>query len=293
MNAQHQTGADLFVTAPDGLRLHVRRHGHGGSGRRPVICLPGLARTAEDFDSLATALANDPDRPHLVLAIDSRGRGQSDYDRNPANYTIATELADLLAVLTALEVAPAVFVGTSRGGLLTMLLATMRPTAIAGVVLNDIGPVIETKGLVRIKSYVGRLPQPKSFNDAEAILQRLFGPQFPKLSPEQWARFARQTFAEQDGTITPRYDPKLARILSGVRMARPLPALWHQFDALAGVPLMVIRGANSDILSAATVAAMGARRPNLVAIEIPDQGHAPLLDDRDTLARIGEFIAMC
>jgi pimeloyl-ACP methyl ester carboxylesterase len=104
---------------------------------------------------------------------------------------------------------------------------------------------------------------------------------------------ARRSFTEQNGTITPRYDPKLARILSGVRMARPLPALWQQFDALAGVPLMVIRGANLDILSAETVSAMGARRSKLIAIEIPEQGHAPLLDDRDTLARIGEFIAMC
>ncbi len=290
MNAPHDTGTDLFVSAPDGLRLHVRRYGAPGNRRRPVVCLPGLARTADDFDALATALANDPERARPVLAIDYRGRGQSDYDRNPANYTLTTELADFLAVLTALEIAPAVLVGTSRGGILAMLLAAARPGAIAGVVLNDIGPAIEPKGLFRIKSYLGRLPQPKSFDDATAILRQLFGAQFPKLSPEQWAQFTRRTFERRDGSFKPRYDPRLAGLLKGVSMTRALPSLWPQFDALAAVPLMVIRGANSDILSAETVAAMRARRPDLVAVEVPDQGHAPLLDDGDTIARISGFI---
>ena len=174
MSVQEHDSAHFFVSAPDGLRLHARGYGARGR-RRPVVCLPGLARTTDDFDALATALANDPDRARHVLAIDYRGRGKSEYDRDPANYNIATEIADLLAVLTALEIEPAVFVGTSRGGILAMMLATVRPAAIAGVVLNDIGPVIETKGLVRIKSYLGRLPQPKSFEDAAEILRHLFG----------------------------------------------------------------------------------------------------------------------
>ena len=186
-----------------------------------------------------------------MLAVDYRGRGQSEYDPNPGNYNIATEVADLLAVLTALEIEPAVFVGTSRGGILAMMLATVRPAAIAGVVLNDIGPVIETKGLVRIKSYLGRLPQPKSFEDAAEILRHLFSAQFPKLGPDDWMMFARRTFKEKDGSLTPRYDPKLADVLKGVDMARPLPTLWKEFDALASVPVMVIRGANSDVLSEA------------------------------------------
>ena len=286
-------GAHYFVSAPDGLRLHARGYGPRSERRRPVVCLPGLARTTDDFDTLAAALAHDPDRARYVLAIDYRGRGESEYDSNPANYNIATEVADLLAVLTALEIAPAVFVGTSRGGILAMLLATLRPAAIAGVVLNDIGPVIETKGLVRIKSYVGQLPQPKSFEDGAEILRHLFGAQFPKLGPDDWTMFARRTFKQKNGSLSPRYDPKLASALKSIDMARSLPPLWREFDALALVPLMAIRGANSDVLSAETVAAMRARRPDMVTLEVPDQGHAPLLDDSEIISKIDAFIDMC
>jgi len=293
MNVQDQNGAHHVVSAPDGLRLHVRRYGAGGGRRRPVVCLPGLARTTDDFDALAAAVANDPDRPRHVLAVDYRGRGQSEYDADPTNYNIPTEVADLLAVLTALEVEPAVFVGTSRGGILAMMLATVRPAAIAGVVLNDIGPVIETKGLVRIKSYLGRLPQPKSLDDGGEILRSLFSTQFPKLGPDDWTMFARRTFKEQNGSFKPRYDPKLAGVLQSVDMARSLPPLWREFDALASVPLMIIRGANSDILSTETVEAMRARRPDIVALEVPDQGHAPLLAESEVIAQIGAFIARC
>src|SRR6185369_7834182 len=134
--------SDHFVTAQDGLRLHVREHGERTASGLPVVCLPGLARTTADFDRLAAALAGDPDRPRRVVALDYRGRGMSDHDRDPANYSIPVELADVTAVLAARAVERGIFVGTSRGGLLTMALAAVRPTAIAGAVLNDIGPVI-------------------------------------------------------------------------------------------------------------------------------------------------------
>ncbi|MPZ39805.1 MAG: alpha/beta fold hydrolase, partial [Rhizobiales bacterium] len=173
MSVQARNCEDFFVSAADGLRLHARGYGSRDKRRRPVVCLPGLARTAHDFDALATALANDPDRARYVLAIDYRGRGESGHDPNPANYNVATEITDLLTVLTALEIDRAVFIGTSRGGILAMVLATVQPAAIAGVVLNDIGPVIETEGLIRIKSYLGRLPQPKSLDEAADSLRQL------------------------------------------------------------------------------------------------------------------------
>jgi pimeloyl-ACP methyl ester carboxylesterase len=287
------SATSTFVTAQDGLKLHVRSYGPRNAAALPVICLPGLARTAGDFEALAAALAGDAKAPRRVFAMDSRGRGRSDYDRNPANYSLPVELADLLAVLTALGIARAVFIGTSRGGILTMLLATVRPTVIAGCVLNDIGPVIDPKGLMRIKSYVGRLPRPASFHEAADILRRLFGGQFSKLSDDDWVAFARRTFTETGGRIVPDYDVKLGTNLKGINPDRPLPALWKEFDALARVPVMVIRGGNSDILSAATVEAMRARRSTLDMVEAPDQGHAPLLEGTEIIGRIAAFVAAC
>jgi pimeloyl-ACP methyl ester carboxylesterase len=281
-----------FISAQDGLKLHVRAYGPRTAAGPPVVCLPGLARTSGDFDTLATALSAGPERRYVV-AMDSRGRGRSDYDRDPGHYSFAVELADVLAVITALDIGPAVFVGTSRGGILTMLLASARPMAIAGAVLNDIGPVIERQGLARIKSYVGKLPQAKNFADGAEILRRLFAPQFPKLASEDWIAYARRTFEERNGRLIPNYDAKLARTFEGIDLERPLPHLWPAFEALANMPLMVIRGANSDVLSAETVAAMRARRPNMDTIEVPDQGHAPLLMDADTIERIRDFAARC
>ena len=286
-------GSSVFFSAPDGLKLHARCYGRRSSAALPVVCLPGLARTAADFEALAAALAGDPQRPRRVIALDYRGRGLSDYDRDPANYSVRTELADVVAALEALEAAPAVIVGTSRGGILTMLLAAMRPTAIAGAVLNDIGPAIEPKGLMRIKGYVGRLPQPKSIADGAETLRRLFSAQFPQLTTEDWLTAAQRTFKQQNGALVPTYDVRLAKTMEGIDFEKPLPPLWKEFDALGNVPLLVIRGENSDLLSPATVEAMRARRAEMEGMVVPDQGHAPLLAEPDTIARIAAFAARC
>jgi pimeloyl-ACP methyl ester carboxylesterase len=290
-----QNGASsIFITAPDGLRLHARCYGQRSARATPVVCLPGLTRTADDFELLAAKLSNDGARPRRVIALDYRGRGLSDYDRDPANYSLAIELADLIAVVTALDALPAIFIGTSRGGILTMMLAALRPTLIAGVVLNDIGPVIEPQGLVRIKSYVGRLPQPRDFDEGAEVLRRLFGAQFPRLGREDWLAAARRAFRQdEDGKLVPTYDVQLAKTMEGVDLEQPLPPLWKEFGALAHVPLMVIRGENSDILSAATVEAMRSRRSGMEVVEVADQGHAPLLAEADVIARISAFAARC
>jgi pimeloyl-ACP methyl ester carboxylesterase len=239
--------------------LHVRSYGSRAASALPVVCLPGLARTAADFHPLAAALAADPAKPRLVLALDYRGHGQSAYDRNSDNYTLPVALADLLAVLTALEIALAIFLGTSYGGLLAMMLAVWRPTAIAGVILNDIGPVIELRGLLRIKHYVGKLPVPRTLEEDAEILRWWFDAQFPKLAPQDWLAFAQRTWREHDGRLAPDDDLKLARTLQGANLESP-PPLWSQFDALGRLPLMVIRGANSDMLASTTLDAMLARR---------------------------------
>jgi pimeloyl-ACP methyl ester carboxylesterase len=288
-----QTYSSNTISAQDGRKLHVRDYGPRNGVALPVVCLPGLTRTSADFDALATVLAVHAERPRRVLALDYRGRGLSEHDRNPDNYNVLVEAADVLSVLTALGVGSAVFVGTSRGGILTMILAAQRPTSISGAVLNDIGPVVEPKGLIRIKGYVGKLPQAKSFEEAADILRWLFSAQFPKFTADDWLADASRTFRAHDGRLIPTYDPALAKTLEGVDVERPPPALWNEFAALGRVPVMVIRGANSDILSGLTVEAMQARHPRLTAIEIPDEGHPPQLSGPDLTGRIAAFVASC
>jgi pimeloyl-ACP methyl ester carboxylesterase len=283
----------VFVSAPDGLSLYVRVAGPAIANALPVVCLAGLTRTGADFEELAQALANDPVCPRRVIALDARGRGQSAYDRNTAHYSFPVELADVLTVVTALGASPAIFVGTSRGGILAMLMAAVRPAAIAGVVLNDIGPVIEPKGLIRIKGYAGRMPQPRSFEEGAEILRRLFDAQFPALTADDWMRNARRTFKQDNGGLVPTYDIKLAETLRAITPDRPLPALWPQYIALTQRPVMVIRGALSDILSADTVETMRARHPALEVLEVADQGHAPLLAEAQTIASIAAFVRLC
>jgi pimeloyl-ACP methyl ester carboxylesterase len=174
-----------------------------------------------------------------------------------------------------------------------MLLGAAHPTAIAGVVLHDIGPVIEPKGLARIKGYVGKLPQPRSFEEGADILRRVMSAQFPKLSADQWLAAARRAWQMKDGALVPTYDVRLARALASIDLERPIPPLWNQFDTLAGVPMLVIRGGNSDILSSATVAAMRARRANMELIEVADQGHAPLLEGEDLLRGVVRLVEDC
>jgi pimeloyl-ACP methyl ester carboxylesterase len=283
-----------FIAAPDGLSLHVRCYGSSRtSANLPVLCLPGLTRTEADFEPLARHLASDNSNPRRVFALDSRGRGRSAYDADWRNYNPAVELGDVLAAMTALDLDRAVFVGTSRGGILTMLLAAVRPAVIAGAVLNDIGPVIEPAGLLRIKGYVGRISQPKDYAEGAAILRRLFGAQFPRLNEADWLAWAHRSWQQGEGGLAATYDQTLANTLDTVSSDEPIPALWEQFEALPQVPVMVVRGALSDILSAETVAAMRQRRPDLKLVEVPDQGHAPLLAEAPIMTQISDFLLRC
>ena len=284
-------GKSLFVSAQDGLRLHVREYGTRTSPGLPVVCLPGLARTAADFDELAPALAAGPPERH-VIAINSRGRGHSDYDADHTNYNCMTELGDIVSILFALGVGPAVFVGSSRGGILTMLLGAAHPISIAAVVLHDVGPVHEAKGMARIKGYLGKMPHPRTYEEGADILRKLMSAQFPNLSAEQWLGAAQRTWHHKHGHLKPAYDLGIARALAGIDIEGPMPALWHEFDTLAGLPMLIIRGANSDLLSAETVAAMRARRSDTDVIEVPDQGHAPLLEGQLVRQIVG-FVEKC
>jgi pimeloyl-ACP methyl ester carboxylesterase len=281
--------ADLFVTASDGLKLYARDYGPSVAEALPVVCLPGLARTSADFHDLALALSQD-ERPRRVLALDYRGRGRSEYDHDWRNYDLKVELDDVLHVLTVAGVSEAVVIGTSRGGLITMALSATRPALLRGAILNDIGPVIERQGLVRIRSYVGKLPSPRTYTEGGEILKGLFNAQFPRSTEEDWLALARTTWKEADGRLVMDYDPALRKTLEAADFETPPPPLWFLFAGLKGIPVMVLRGANSDLLSTETLEAMAAAHPDLEAVTIPDQGHVPALRGRDMIQRIRRFV---
>ena len=281
---------EIYFTAQDGLRLYAR---HYPAARklhlRPVLCLAGLTRNCRDFHDVALALAHHPQTPRDVYAIDMRGRGLSEHDGDWRNYAIPVELQDVIDFMTMTGLHNAGIIGTSRGGLITHMLAAAQPTRIGAVVLNDIGPVIDMNGLVRIAGYVGRTPVPKSWADAGRAVRDLSKRDFPGMTESAAESFAHQLFNERAGKPAAGYDPKLSRCLSV--LDGPIPALWPQFDGLKHVPVLVIRGANSDLLSKATVEDMHRRHPRLASIEVPGEGHAPLLHDAPTINAIANFFA--
>lgn len=284
----------LFFIQRNGLRLHVA-HSYPSrtldelshSSLRPVICLPGLTRNTKDFDELARALSTGSN-PRHVYALDSRGRGLSDYDPDWRNYNVTTEAQDVLDFIFTYGLEKSAILGTSRGGLLAMVLAAIQPGVLGPVILNDIGPVIEEKGLSRIALYVGRTPLPHSWSDAGNLVRQMNIKSFPAIPNEEWPAIARQIFNDKKGRPAPAYDPHLSNVIGGLKGAPP--QLWAQFEALRPIPVMVLRGGNSDILSEETVQAMSLRHPRLKHLTIPGQGHAPWLRDRETIGAISTFL---
>ena len=282
---------DIFYTSRDGLRLHARRYpAAGGTGRhaRPALCLPGLTRNGRDFHDLAVTLSRRSNTPRTVYTMDYRGRGLSEFDPDWRNYSVPVEMLDVLDFVTLSGLHDAAVIGTSRGGLITMLMAAAQPTAIGAVVLNDIGPVIEHEGLARISGYVGRVPLPFSWPDAARMVRELNRRHFPEISETVWEEVARQWYNEKNGKPAPGYDSNLGNALSV--LDGPMPTLWPQFEALKRVPLMVVRGENSDILTAETVNEMHRRHPAMVTVTVANQGHAPLLKDPATNEAIRHFL---
>lgn len=280
---------EIYSQSSDGLRLYARLHGDLSSVMTPVVCLPGLTRNADDFDDLAQHLvANNPARP--VLAFDYRGRGRSAHARDPAHYSIAVETTDLRQVMAAMKIHEAIFIGTSRGGLITMALALTAPSLIKAAILNDIGPVLETEGLKRIASYVGRGMMPKTM--AEAVTRvKMINADFTDLDEKEWAHLTNMSFRENDqGQLSLTYDAALSRGFLNLDFTKPQPELWPLFDALRPVPVMVIRGENSDLLSETTVKTMVARHPLCVSFTALNEAHAPLLGRPKTAAAIMRFV---
>lgn len=279
---------DRFITVPDGLTLHVRIYGEANPGT-PLVCLPGLTRNLLDFEDLARILAAAPYQ-RRVVAISSRGRGLSDRDPQPERYTIPVEAGDVISVLDQLEIDSAAFIGTSRGGLVLHVLAMTHLKRIERLVLNDIGPVLETEGLRQIQGYLGGRPTPTRFSEAADILRATHGAEFPALGAGDWEGMAHALYRETDGKLVADFDPAIAEQFRAADLTQPLPDLWAQFGLLVEKPIMVVQGEFSRLLSPETVAEMARRHEQCVRIEAKGQGHAPLLHLGGLVAEIGAFL---
>lgn len=282
----------LFWQSHDGLRLHASVYEALSQGDKPtsgaptVLCLHGITRNSRDFEDLAPHLQ----RRYRVIVPDLRGRGLSERDPKFQNYQPGIYIQDIVALLDKVDAPRVAVVGTSLGGLLAMMMSYSHRSRVAGMVLNDIGPEIDPVGIERIKGYAGRLPPIRTWPEAVAQAQFVFGEAWPGLSPDRWQVLARRGYRENPaGVVEIDSDPGIGEALR----AAPATALdlWPLWKALGDVPTLAVRGAHSDILSAATLARMKNEKPDLQQLEVANRGHVPLLDEPECIAALDTFLS--
>ncbi|MFL6746853.1 MAG: alpha/beta fold hydrolase [Sphingomicrobium sp.] len=284
MNAAAQLYEDRHLTVRDGLKLHYRDY-PGDTSKPPILCLAGLTRNSRDFADFAERYS-----PRFrVLALDFRGRGMSDYDPMPARYLPPTYAYDVIELLDQLAIPEAIFVGTSLGGLVTMAVAALAPQRIAAAILNDVGPELSDAGLDRIKSYVGKGVQFKDWDEVARAIASNNSHAFESYTADDWIRMAKRNMREDNGEIVFDYDMAIAEPF---KAAGPAPEIdmWPLFAALARKPLLVIRGANSDLLSAEALDKMRSAAAAMKSVVVPGVGHAPDLSEPEAVAAIDEFL---
>jgi pimeloyl-ACP methyl ester carboxylesterase len=283
---------ERVIATVDGLALYARDYPPllPETGL-PVICLHGLTRNSRDFETVAPRIAALGRR---VVAPDMRGRGKSANDPDPAHYVAAVYAQDVLKLMDALEIPRAVFIGTSMGGLITMVLATMAPDRIVASVLNDVGPKLNPAGLARIATYVGRTQPMSSWAEAAEAVRAVNGAAYPERLDDEafWLAFARRTFrAREDGKFETDYDPHIALAFAAFDEDAPLPDFTPFFAALAQKPMLSIRGEISDLFSEDVVEMMRALKPDLETVTVTNIGHAPMLDEPEAWDAVLDFLA--
>lgn len=279
--AQYQDG---YWWSGDGLRLHYRDY-PGRDDRPVIVCLPGLTRNARDFAALAERLAGE----WRVICVDLRGRGESGYAKDPMTYLPLTYVQDVSALLASLEIKRFAVIGTSLGGLMAMLLAATGAERLAGALLNDVGPALEEDGLARIRTYVGKSANWPTWAHAARTLAEQQGSAYPDYSLIDWIAMAKRVFRlNKQGRVIPDYD---LRIAEPFRLPVDAIDLWPALDAFGALPVLVVHGGLSDILSADNAAAMVKRLPNATLATVPRVGHAPQLDEPEALVAIDAWLA--
>lgn len=280
--------AEYWFDSHDGLRLFSRVYTGPAASAPAVLCLHGLMRNSRDFEDLAAHLS----ARYRVVVPDVRGRGFSARDPNFNNYRIPVYVQDVVTLLAGLGAPRVAVIGTSMGGLMAMMLAALQPGTVAGIVLNDVGPEVDAKGLERIRGYAGKTAPVGSWREAIAQLRGLYGAAWPGLSEERWERIARRSFRENaQGVPEVDADPNIAHPLPDAGAVAP--DLWPLWGTLAPLPMLAIRGATSDILSPATLERMRRGKRDLRVLEVANRGHTPMLDEPECLAAIDEFLAGC
>jgi pimeloyl-ACP methyl ester carboxylesterase len=278
--------AEYWFDSHDGLRLYSRVYASAAADAAVVLCLHGLMRNSRDFGELAAHLA----ARHRVIVPDMRGRGLSARDPNFNNYQIPVYLQDVLTLLAGLGAARVTIIGTSMGGLMAMLLAATQPKLVSRIVLNDVGPEVDPRGLERIRGYAGRAAPVRSWAEAAAQVRADYGAAWPDLSDARWDEIARLSYrANAQGVPEVDADPLIREPLRDT--SRAAPDLWPLWGALARVPILAIRGAHSDVLSAATLQRMQRGKPDLEVLTVANRGHAPLLDEPECVPAIDRLLA--
>ena len=280
--------AERFFASGDGLQLFYRDFAPlMQPSKLPVLCLPGLTRNSRDFTHVAERIRRD----RRVLCADLRGRGRSQHDPAWQNYHPGTYLADIGLLLNDAGVTRCVLLGTSLGGILSMLLAATNPGLVAGVILNDVGPEVAPEGLARIAAYVGRHAPPASWDEAVATVRATYEIGMPGLSHDEWVAHTKRSYSDVGGVPRLDMDPMIGEAVRSAPAAAA-PDLWPLFAALRPVPTLALRGATSDILSVATFDRMLREKPDLVRVDVPLRGHTPMLDEPVSVAAIDEFLAL-
>lgn len=278
--------SEIWYNSNDGLRLYARDY-RCEQPAATVICMHGLTRNAADFEGICEHLAGR----YRLIAVDQRGRGRSAHAGNPEQYAIPRYVEDMFTLLDHLQLEQVILLGTSMGGLMSMVMAAMQPARIQSVILNDIGPEICAAGLDRIQSYVGKTKAVNSWQEAAEQAKEINCAAFPDYTDAQWLEFARLTYVEKNGVPEPAYDTAIAQPMA-TNADAVAPDLWPVFDSLASIPTLVIRGEHSDILSADCVAKMHRQKPDLQYVQIPNRGHAPSLEEKESVAAIESFLEL-
>ena len=280
---------DHYYQSDDGLRLYARDYScRDATIADPdtVLCMHGLTRNSADFAGLAEHLC----QRYRVISVDNRGRGLSAYDSDVSHYTPAVYVHDMFTLLAGLDIDQVILCGTSMGGLMSFVMAAMQPARIRGMIINDIGPEVDQAGLDRIKAYVGKAKPVTNWEEAIAQAREINAIAFPDFSDQEWEDFTRGLYRDEGGVPVLAYDPAIAQPMADEESGAVPADLWPVFEASAAIPMLVLRGATSDILAPECVATMREKHPGLQAVEVPNRGHAPTLNEPVSRAAIDSFL---